>query len=375
MRIAVDATALPVRPGGAGYYIINLIRSLLDLNSGHDFFIFSHPTKRHLFNLPSAQEKYLVNVPELNRGLRLVWEQTLLPQLLAQLKIDVLHSPHYTMPLMAHIPVVVTFHDMTFLMYPSYHSAIKRLFFPWIIHQSAKKSTAILSVSENTRQDAIRLLGISPEKITTTWLGKDSIFSRIQDLGSLAHVREKYKLPQKFILNVSTLEPRKNQSTLLAAFNDLTRQNSSIHLVIAGGKGWGVQQLSQNTERQMNSDKIHWIGYVDREDMPGLYSLAEIFVYPSMYEGFGLPVLEAMACEVPVITSNTSSLPEIVGTSGLLIAPDHQAALAAAMQKLLLDRNLSAGLTQGAALQAAKFSWKDTAQKTLNVYEKVAGLA
>jgi glycosyltransferase involved in cell wall biosynthesis len=371
VRIALDTTALPGKPGGAGYYIINLVHSLLDIETNHEFVVLTHASDRHLFKLSPEKEKFLMDVPDLNRGGRLIWEQFALPKLLKRLQIDVLHSPHYTMPLWTSVPVVVTYHDMTFFLYPSYHTLVKRFFFPFMIHQSARRASALIAVSESTRQDTIRLLGISPKNITTTLLGYDSSFVPIEDQIYLEQVRQKYHLPGRFIFNVGTIEPRKNQLALINAFDILADMDPNIALVLVGGAGWYYNQLSQQIIKSPNRDRIYLIGYVDRVDMPALYNLADVFVYPSIYEGFGLPLVEALACGRPVITSNISALPEIVGDAGVLVSPHDCGQLAQAIRKLLEDKNLAAEIGQKALARAKEFSWRKTAEQTLEIYERV----
>jgi len=371
MKIALDATALPNKPGGAGNYIIHLARALLELDSRHELFILCHASDRLLFKLDPQRETRLFCVPDLNRGLRLVWEQIGLPRLLADLHIDLLHSPHYTMPLWAGIPVVVTFHDMTFFLYPQYHTLLKRYFFPLMIRQSAARAAGLLAVSESTRQDAIRLLQISPEKINTTRLGVDPQYVRIEDAAHLEQIRRKYQLPAHFLLHVGTLEPRKNHAILLKAFDIIAHSDPEIALVLVGEDGWNARLIAQQIKGLQHSSRIHRLGYVARDDMPTLYSLAEVFVYPSFYEGYGLPVLEAMACGAPTITSTVSSMPEIIGDAGLLVSPYHPTELSAAIAGLLSNKPSAAEWSRKAQIRAREFSWRKTAEQTLKIYERI----
>jgi glycosyltransferase involved in cell wall biosynthesis len=371
MKIALDATALPGKPGGAGNYIINLARSLLELDCGHELVIFCHASDRALFQFDPKQQASLHDVPDLNRGLRLAWEQVGLPRLLAQLRVDLLHSPHYTMPLRAGIPVVVTFHDMTFFLYPEYHTPVKRLFFPPMIRQSAARAAALLAVSESTRQDAMRLLGIPPQKISTTHLGFDPQYLRVEDPARLEQVRQKYRLPARFLLHVGTLEPRKNHPNLLKAFDIIAHSNPDIALVLVGGEGWNARQIDQQITELRHGERIFRLGYADHDDLPALYRLAEVFVYPSIYEGYGLPVLEAMACGTPTITSTVSSMPEIIGDAGITVPPDDPIELSAAMARLLGNKPLAAELTQKAQIRAREFTWGKTAEQTLIIYERI----
>jgi glycosyltransferase involved in cell wall biosynthesis len=239
-----------------------------------------------------------------------------------------------------------------------------------MIRQSAARAAALLAVSESTRQDSLRLLGIPPQKITTTHLGYDPAYIRIEDTARLEQVRQKYHLPARFLLHVGTLEPRKNHSTLLKAFDIIAHSYPEIALVLVGGAGWNAQQISRQIKEMRHGDRIYRLGYTGREDMPALYRLAEVFVYPSIYEGYGLPVLEAMACGTPTITSTVSSMPEIIGDAGILVSPDNAVELSAAMLELLGNPQLAAELTQKSQKRALGFSWRKTAEQTLQIYER-----
>lgn len=371
MRIALDATALPSQPGGAGNYILNLGRALMELESPHEIIILTHKADRGLFKLRPNLEAGLYFTSDRGRPHRLIWEQVSLPRLLKKLRIDLLHSPHYTIPLHSSVPVVVTFHDMTFFLYPHFHQFIKRWFFPWMIQQSSQRSAAILTVSESTRRDAIRLLDVLPEKITTTPLGLDPIFKPIKDAAHLQAIQNKYLLPDRFIFHVGTLEPRKNHTILLRAFAEIAGEFPDHHLVLTGSPGWNKNEIGRAILDSPVRDRILVTGYADLQDLPALYSLAELFVYPSVYEGFGLPVLEAMACGTPVITSSVSSMPEIAGNYAMLTEPGDVLSLKNAMRALLDNPEHAKMMAKQAEIRARQFTWQAMAEKTLQVYEKV----
>jgi glycosyltransferase involved in cell wall biosynthesis len=383
MRIGIDATALPPRPVGAGNYIIQLIRAIalsnemtepvLDANqpNGLEFVIFVQKSRLGSLNLEETPNLHLVVLPDLSPSLRLLWEQISFPRLAEKHQLDLLHSLHYTMPLAYPGRTVVTFHDMTFFLFPQYHTLPKRFFFRFFIRASSRKAVALIADSESTRQDAIRLVGVSAEKIFTAQLGVTQEFRPIRDETILQQTRQKYQLPEHFLLYVGTIEPRKNLPTLLQAYAAVADQMSAHRLVVVGLKGWMVRNIGQNSGQLKISDKVHFTGYVEQPDLPVIYNLADVFVYPSVYEGFGLPVLEAMACGTPVITSNVSSLPEIVGDAGVLLAPNDTQALGRSMLELINDPIQRQRLSIMGQERAAAFSWKRTAEKTIAVYRHV----
>ena len=349
MRIGIDATALPSHPVGAGNYIIQLIRAIARHNTINnsltrdnqpdrlEFIIFVQRSRLDLLSVDENPNLHLIVLPNLSPIMRLLWEQISLPRLAISHQVDLLHSLHYTMPIAFPRHRVVTFHDMTFFLFPHFHTLPKRYFFRFFIHTSARQADALITDSESTRQDAIRLVGIPQGKIFTAQLGVTDEFHPIRNTPPLLQARQKYHLPEHYLLYVGMLEPRKNLSTLLQAYANIADKIPDHHLVVVGPKGWMVENILQQTEQLNISDKVHFTGYVEKIDLPLIYNMADVFIYPSVYEGFGLPVLEAMACGTPVITSNVSSMPEIVGDAGVLIAPNDSQALGQSLLKLIND--------------------------------------
>jgi glycosyltransferase involved in cell wall biosynthesis len=266
---------------------------------------------------------------------------------------------------------VVTLLDMTFFLHPQLHTRAKRLYFPRIIRMSARRADAFAAISESTRKDAIRLLNIPSEKIFTTPLGVDRDFRLVEDMHLLEGVRVRYKLPEKFVLYVGLIEPRKNLPLLIRVYRQMAAQGTPFDLVLAGRLGWNYQEVLESIERFGLRDRVHMPGYIAQEDLPFVYNLASLFVYPTTYEGFGLPVLEAMACGVPVITTRISSLPEIVGDAGELLPENDEAAFRKAVLRLLNDSDLHEQRKIAGLSQAAKFTWERTARLTLQIYYKV----
>ena len=371
MRIGIDATALPPNPVGAGNYIIQLVRTLANLDTGHEFVIFAQKHGRELIGELPSHHCHWVVVPDLNPAVRLVWEQLSLPALVARSKVDLLHSLHYTRPVALSCKSVVTFHDMTFFLYPELHTRSKRLFFPPAIRYSARHADALISISESTRNDAIRILGIPPERIFSVPLGISADFHPIEDRALLEQGRQTYHLPEVFILYVGLIEPRKNIPLLLKAYARLVDQDNPPPLVLAGRRGWMYDQVSRLIEQLKLGDKVQFTGYIPPQNLPIVYNLASLFVYPSTYEGFGFPPMEAMACGIPVITTAVSAMLDNVGNAGLLIPPQDELSLCGAMQTLLNDGQLREKYSKAGRLRAAEFTWKRTALETLNVYQHV----
>lgn len=368
MRIGIDTTAMPDHPVGAGTYILHLTRALAALDEAFELMVFAHRRSLPLLDLQPDNRAQVVEVPDYGRAYRLAWEQTGLPRLAGQQRLDLLHSPHYTMPLASPCPVVVTFHDMTFFLFPELHTPIKRLFFPRAIRASARRARALIADSESTRRDAMRLLGIPPARIHSVPLGVSEAFRRVTDQEQLRQLQARYDLPHPFLLYVGVIEPRKNVDLLLRAFQDLVQRGLPHHLVLAGRFGWMVDEVRRMLEEPALQERVHFLGYVPRQDLPGLFTLASAFVYPSTYEGFGIPVLEAQACGVPVVTTTASSLPEVAGDCALLVPPNNQEALAEALSRLLADPDLQARLARCGPAHAAQFTWERTARETFTVY-------
>lgn len=342
-----------------------------ELSIDGELVVFVQRARRSLLGLQNNDTVRVVEVADKNPQWRLIWEQFSLPLLVRRERLDLLHSLHYTRPLFLPCASVVTFHDMSFFLYPQLHTLGKRLFFPRAIRSSARRADALLTISESTRQDAINLLGIPEEKIFTTHLGVTPDFQPISNVEQLEAVRIKYQLPEKFLLYVGVVEPRKNLPLLIQSMRDILDEGIDHSLVMVGRMGWMYQDVLYQIDNLGLKEKINFAGYVPSEDLPMVYNLADVLVYPSVYEGFGLPPLEALACGTPVITTAVSSMPEHVGQAGILIPPGDGQALTQALLQVLTDRDLRKQLSKKGPEQAAQFTWKRTSQETLSVYHRV----
>jgi glycosyltransferase involved in cell wall biosynthesis len=372
MRIAIDATALPAQLGGAGNYIVRLINGLRTLNTGDRLLVIAKENDLDRLGPWTAQvEPVAVRLG--SRPARLAWEQLLLPVTLRRLRVDLLHSPHYTIPLYGvDARRVVTFHDMIFLLYPGFHQRTKVMFFSRMIRLAARLANHVIADSSATRADAIRLLRMQPEAVTTIPLAADERFAPILDPARLDAICHKYHLRRPFLLVVSTLEPRKNLGAAIETLARLRLTGVDCQLAIAGTKGWAYESMLAGMSRPELASHIRVLGFVSDDDLPALYSASAAFLYPSRYEGFGLPPLEAMACGVPVVASNRSSMPEVVGDGGVLVDPDDIDAMVTAVASLLRNPSARQEWRRRAVKRAAEFSWERTARMTYAVYERVA---
>lgn len=366
MRIGIDVTALPSPSLGVGNYMVQLARALPRVDSVNDYIIFVKPNQSALFDATRAQ---LVLVPLASRTLRIAWEQAILPSLVRKYQLDVLHSPHYTMPFIKRCSSVVTFHDMTFFLYPELHLFYKRLFFGAMIPLSVRRADALIAISASTRADTVRLFNAKPEKIFTVPYGIDPSFRPISDPQTLDAIRQKYHLPEEFILYVGNLEPRKNLPMLIRAFARIADDDRDAYLVLAGSRGWKDSSVFSTVKELGLNRRVLFPGFIPQSDLPAVYALARAFVYASLYEGFGLPVLEAMACGCPVITSNLSSMPEIIGDAGIQVNPADEEQLFNSIQLVLTDTSRRETLARAGAERAKLYSWEETALQTLAVYQ------
>jgi glycosyltransferase involved in cell wall biosynthesis len=379
MRIAIDATSVPHQRLGAGTYIYSLVQALAQLESDDRYFIFAKPET--FAGCPElaegvARERFrLVPVRLPWRLARMAWEQVMLPWHLRRLRADVLHSPHYTTTAVGGgWRRVVTFHDVTFFLLPERYPALRRAYFRAASRAGARLADLAIAVSRTVKADVERHLPIPAERVRVVPLAAAPSYHPLDDPPRMAAVRAKYSLPDRFVLNVGALEPGKNQATLLRAFQRLQGHNLSHRLVIAGPPAWRYERLLRLVDKLGLADQVLFPGYVAAEDLPALYNLADLFVFPSLYEGFGLPPLEAMACGLPVVASTAPALREVLDGAALLVPPLDVNALAEAMASVLDNPDVSARLREAGLHRAALFSWERTARETAAVYrEAVAG--
>ncbi len=369
MRIAIDATSVPRQRAGAGTYIYNLVQALAQVDRENTYFVFA---KRETFDGRSLQRDgfRLVPVRLSSRLARMLWEQAMLPLQLSRLGVDVLHSPHYTTPLAsAGWRRVITFHDVTFFLLPRRYPVLRRLYFQGASRAGARLADLAIAVSETVKGDVVRHLGLPAESVRAVPLAPAPGFHPLEDSARMEAVRERYGLPPSFILNVGTLEPGKNQATLVRAFHRLKQQGVEQGLVIAGQKGWMYEKLFRLVDGLGLRDEVRFVGHLPEDDLAAVYNMADLFVFPSLYEGFGLPPLEAMACGLPVVASRAPALVEVLDGAALLVDACDVSALAETSAKALRDKRLRSRLRKQGLERASRFSWQRTARGTVTAYE------
>jgi glycosyltransferase involved in cell wall biosynthesis len=383
MRIGIDCSLVPGERAGIGQYAYQLVHALCRIDAENCYRLYPvfyytfHPQYR-LAELPTAPNMRIAHrwlpAPVLrvlrhSRAPDLSREWLLGP-------VDVVHSTSYSAP---HLRkpgkrLVTTIYDLSFLTHPECHTPEN------IAHtlrgtlDAIAWADAVIAISEHTRNQLIERMGVAPDRVMVTHLAPNPSCIRVDDPNRLAQVRASYQLPPSFVLFLGSLEPRKNVLRLLSAYARLSPAlRSDVHLVIAGGAGWKNSEVRPTVEDLGLGDQVHFIGYVPEQDLPVLYSLASVFAYPSLAEGFGLPVLEAMQCGTPVLTSNVSALPEVAGEAALLVCPTDSEAIAHGLSCLLEQPALQTAYRRRGYAHVKQFSWDRCARETLEVYQNVYG--
>jgi glycosyltransferase involved in cell wall biosynthesis len=361
MHIGIDASrATVVRRTGTEHYARRLIEALLAGGGERRYTLyFRDPPPAGAF--PGAEQR-IIPFPRLWTHLRLSFE------LITRPRPDVLFVPAHVLPLAHPLPSVVTVHDLGYRHFPGAHPAGQRLYLDWSTRFSARAATHIIADSSATRRDLAHFYGVPAARVSVVYPGRDERLGRVDP----APVRARYNLAPDYLLHVGTLQPRKNLSRLIEAAASLRAQWPLVQLVLAGQPGWQAGPILE--QARAHADFVRLLDYVPDDDLAGLYSGARAFVFPSLYEGFGFPVLEAMACGTPVVCANTSSLPEVAGDAALLVDPTDTAALAGALARLLADAPLRASLAAKGLAQVKKFSWQRAARETLEVLDGVVGI-
>jgi glycosyltransferase involved in cell wall biosynthesis len=370
MLIAFDGSTLRPRRTGVGYYTEHLLRHLVEEAAPDDeIVVVSNRSIDTTVPLP----KRVRIAPARWHVPRMVWMQALAPQMLRELNPNVVHFTNGMLPLISSAPSVVTIHDMSLTLFPQYHPPRRVMLNRPFVDIAARRADAIVTVSESAKRDIVRLYNLAPDRVHVVHEAAAPSFQPITDEIELERVRSAYGLADRIILYVGTIEPRKNLPRLIDAFAERRRSGELTHqLVCVGPYGWLSTDIQAQIERLEIQDAVKFTGYVPFADLPVLYSLAEIFVFPSVYEGFGLPVVEAMACGVPVITGRNSSLPEIAGGAIEHVDQVDAETLGAAMVSLTADSERRRHRASLGVERARLFSWSRAARETLGIYRMVA---
>ncbi|MFW9804972.1 MAG: glycosyltransferase family 4 protein [Candidatus Thorarchaeota archaeon] len=369
MRVAIDAHMVGMRETGNEVYITNLIRALQSMEMPDIEFVILQTARSESPLDPArpAENFRVVRVIPANSFVRIPWS---IPRQVRRKQVDVLHMTYNAPPWLSSSALVVSVHDLAYRLYPQYYSPRARLILSLLIPLSIRRAERVTTLSENSRQDIVREYGLSADKIVVTSAAASPEFQVVEDRRRLGAVRARYGLRESFVLAVGNLEPRKNLSGLVRAYAAL-RQSGAIsqQLVIVGQAHWQGSAVSAEVKKLGLSREVVFTGYVPIDDLVMLYNAATVFVYPSLYEGFGLPILEAMSCGTPVITSNLASIPEVAGEAALLVSPQSEEDLAQVLGRVLVDESLRHKLREKGLRQAAQFSWGKTAHRLLEAYK------
>jgi glycosyltransferase involved in cell wall biosynthesis len=392
MKIGIDISTI-LNHGtdiGSGRYIFNLIKNLLEIDH-EDTFIFTgrYTTDENLSIIQELKTNKLeFKLFKTSQKKLDLWNRLRFPPIeLLGFKADLLHCPDFLIPPTLNKNIVLTIHDLAFIRYPEFN-------FEWFIKKytkevarNAKNAKMILADSQSTKNDIIQFLKINPEKIKVVYLAADSIFKKLADSEKDKNLLKKYGVDKKYILSVGTIEPRKNYITLIKAFDILKskmlksnnsntynseEQSAGLKLVIVGRTGWKSEPTYNELNNSPYKNDILFLGHIPDIDLVQIYNQAELFVYPSIFEGFGLPVVEAMKCGLPILASNSSSIVEIAPDKNFLVDPDNTEEFAEKIERILKDDKLKKELSEKSQKQSEKFNWIDTAKKVLEIYKKVA---
>ncbi len=371
MRILIDCTQVTRHKAGVGVYAFNTLREMIPLDPSVQYFLVVQSDDPSLAFDKYPNATVLVVPSRLFRKLplRFLLEQIYLPWLTHRYRIDVLHSLHYSLPLLPlKAKKVVTVHDMTFFLMPEVHLASKVRYFQFFIRQAAKRGDQLIFDSFSSKEDFQKMFARPDSVCHVAHMGRSLLFHPGLDPGKVDAVLAKYNITRPFLLYIGTIEPRKNLARLIEAFATVASGYPNHTLVLAGGRGWMCDDLPELVDSLGLQDRVLFTGFIDETDKPYLIRGAEIFVYPSLYEGFGIPLLESMACGIPTLSSNVSSLPEVVGDAALLVNPLSTLEIGVGLRSLMADRPLRQDLSEHGIAQAAKFNWSKTAADTLEVY-------
>ena len=369
MRIAIDVRKLD--DFGVGTYVRNLVRWLARLDRESEYVLICRPEDCERVEQLGRNFR---PVPDRSSGYS-VAEQLTVPFAVARARVDLFHAPHYVLPALTPCRSIVTIHDCIHLVFPQHYlpGRLTRSLARFTFWHAANRSARVLTVSEASKRDILRLLRIPSDKVDVIYNAIDDRFSHPPDETQMTRVRERYQLHDRFLLYSGNVKPHKNLERLIDAFARLRQHGfDDIQLLITGSEVSRYATLRRAVHRYNLHKHVRFLGFLSTETLASLYHLADAFVFPSLYEGFGLPPLEAMASGTPVLTSNVSSLPEVMGDAALLVDPYDPEAIADGMQQILSDAPTRERLVNCGRTRASRFSWEESAKRVLTIYRQVA---
>ena len=371
MHVTIDARYVATTQSGVGMYTANLLQALAALDTENQY-TYIIREGQPVLQVGGNFQPWPTRISFENHWIGDLWQNLYLPFRLRARQVDLFHGPAVFLPLTKlGFRTVVTIHDLVAFRFPATIPMKYGLYMRLMIRLAVRSADQVIAASQQTRDDLVNRLGVPAEKITVIYGGLASRFEPMRDALRLAEVRCRYGLREPYILFVGNLEPRKNLVRLIEAFGRLKARESIPHqLVLAGKRGWLFRPIFETVEQLGLNREVIFTGYVPPEDLPALYGMADLFTFPSLYEGFGLPVLEAMACGTPVVTAPTGSIPEVAGDAAWYVDPWDVEALTEGLARVLKDFETRSKLVARGVLQAKRFSWTKTAEATLQIYLK-----
>jgi glycosyltransferase involved in cell wall biosynthesis len=379
VRVGIEYSAAVNQRAGIGRLVRSQVRALAEVDGQRNQYVLLYPrlAVAQPDDFPQAPNFVRREVPLPERWLTIAWHRAQLPLAADWLTgpVDVFHSPDFVLPPLRRARGILTVHDLAFLMHPECAQASLRAYLEAVVPRSVRRAHFVIADSENTRNDVVVLLGVRPEEVEVVPGGVDERFRPVADPDLLARARAHAGVGDApFVVAVGVLEPRKNLTTLMDAFAVLKSTGAlpDHKLVLGGGRGWLYEGIFAHHADSSVRDDILFPGFVPDALLPALYSAADVLAFPSLYEGFGLPILEAMACGTPVVSSNASCLPEVAEGAAIMVDPTRAEDLADGIRRAVLDTALRADLRAKGLERAAAYTWQAAARKLLAVYERVA---
>jgi glycosyltransferase involved in cell wall biosynthesis len=374
MRIGLNLHCSDGYLSGVDYYALGLLRGLVQIDATNEYLVCTNRPDLVRDHVPPAANLTVIALGYLGtRMARIFWEHTLLPRLTARYKVDVLHCTNAVCPTWGTtVPRVVTIHDTLAFDRPRWCRPANALYFRLLLRRSVAAAARVIAVSRQTAQDVCRHTAVPPSALRVVYPGIDEIFRRAGDPGRRARVRARYGLPERYVLYVGNIEPRKNVPTLLEVQRRLRRDGLPHKLVLVGRRTWRAARTQRSIQREVASGGAVRIGYASRSDLPLLYQMADVFLFPSLFEGFGLPPLEAMACGTPVVCSSRGALAETAAGAAWIVEPTNVPEIAAAVRTLLTDARARDRYVESGWRRSRGFTWTAAAAATLAVYQESA---